>query len=82
MIPQVEEFHGYLTEMGRSATFGAAVSARTTRLRAWRQKISEKALRGLAKEREDRAARRWWLEEACEVRRRASIHALEIIRVA
>src|SRR5438093_12878003 len=49
MIREVEGFHGYLTEMCRSAAFGAAVSATNYAVEGMAQKISAKALQGLAK---------------------------------
>src|SRR5438552_999336 len=49
MIPEVKKFHAYLTEMCRNAEFGTAVSATNYAVEGVAQKISEKALRGLAK---------------------------------
>src|SRR2546430_907390 len=63
MIPEVKEFHGYLTEMCRGATFGSAVSATNYAVEGVAQKISEKALRGLAKNEKVGPRGRWWLEE-------------------
>src|SRR5207248_11632376 len=63
MIPEVEEFHAYLTDICRSATFGAAVSATNYAVEGVAQKISEKALRGLAKNEKIGPRGRWWLEE-------------------
>jgi len=72
MIPEVEEFHGYLTEMGRSATFGAAVSATNYAVEGVAQKISEKGAAWARQEREDRGRAGVVARGACEVRRRAS----------
>src|SRR5690242_930376 len=80
MIPQVKEFHGYLTEVGRSAAFGAAVSATNYAVEGVAQKISEKALRGLAKNEKIGPRGRWWLEEHAKYDDEHPIHALEIIK--
>jgi len=80
MIPQVEEFHGYLTEMGRSATFGAAVSADELRGRGSGRKISEKAPRGPRKNEKIGPRRRWWIEEHAKYDDEHPIHALEFIK--
>jgi pyrroloquinoline quinone (PQQ) biosynthesis protein C len=45
MAPEVKVFHGYLTEMCRTAEFGVAVSATNYAVEGVAQKISEKALR-------------------------------------
>src|SRR5213082_1524580 len=80
MIPEVKEFHAYLTEMCRGATFGAAVSATNYAVEGVAQKISEKALRGLAKNEKIGPRRRWWLEEHAKYDDEHPIHALEIIK--
>jgi pyrroloquinoline quinone (PQQ) biosynthesis protein C len=80
MIPEVKEFHAYLTEMGRGATFGAAVSATNYAVEGVAQKISEKALRGLAKNEKIGPRGRWWLEEHAKYDDEHPIHALEIIK--
>jgi pyrroloquinoline quinone (PQQ) biosynthesis protein C len=80
MIPEVKEFHGYLTEMCRGATFGAAVSATNYAVEGVAQKISEKALRGLAKNAKIGPRGRWWLEEHAKYDDEHPIHALEIIK--
>src|SRR5258708_34094871 len=80
MIAEVEEFHGYLTEMGRSATFGAAVSATNYAVEGVAQKISEKALRGLAKNEKIGPRGRWWLEEHAKYDDEHPIHALGTIK--
>jgi len=80
MIPEVKAFHGCLTEMGRSATFGAAVSATNYAVEGVAQKISEKALRGLAKNEKIGPRGRWWLEEHAKYDDEHPIHALEIIK--
>jgi len=71
MNPEVKKFHAYLTDMCRNAEFGQAVSATNYAVEGVAQKISEKALRGLAKTRRSvhaaLVARR-----ARQVRRRAS----------
>ena len=63
MIPEVKKFHAYLTEMCRNAEFGTAVSATNYAVEGVAQKISEKALRGLAKNAKIGPRGRWWLEE-------------------
>ncbi len=72
--------HGYLTEMCRGATFGAAVSATNYAVEGVAQKISEKALRGLAKNEKIGPRGRWWLEEHAKYDDEHPIHALEIIK--
>src|SRR5438093_892967 len=61
MLPEVQEFHGYLTDMCRGATFGSAVSATNYAVEGVAQKISEKALRGLAKNEKIGPRGRWLL---------------------
>ena len=80
MIPEVKEFHGYLTEMCRGATFGSAVSATNYAVEGVAQKISEKALRGLAKNEKIGPRGRWWLEEHAKYDDEHPVHALEIIK--
>jgi pyrroloquinoline quinone (PQQ) biosynthesis protein C len=80
MISPVKSFHGYLTDMCRSAQFGAAVSATNYAVEGVAQKISEKALRGLAKNAKIGPRGRWWLEEHAKYDDEHPIHALEIIK--
>lgn len=80
MLPPVKAFHGYLTDMCRSASFGAAVSATNYAVEGVAQKISEKALRGLAKNEKIGPRGRWWLEEHAKYDDEHPIHALEIIK--
>jgi len=80
MAPEVREFHGYLTEMCRTAEFGTAVSATNYAVEGVAQKISEKALRGLAKNEKIGPRGRWWLEEHAKYDDEHPIHALEIIK--
>ena len=80
MIPEVKQFHGYLTEMCRGATFGSAVSATNYAVEGVAQKISEKALRGLAKNEKIGPRGRWWLEEHAKYDDEHPVHALEIIK--
>src|SRR5438132_1438018 len=80
MIPEVKEFHGYLTEMCRGAQFGSAVSATNYAVEGVAQKISEKALRGLAKNAKIGPRGRWWLEEHAKYDDEHPIHALEIVK--
>jgi len=80
MIDEVKEFHAYLTEMCRTAPFGEAVSATNYAVEGVAQKISEKALRGLAKNVKIGPRGRWWLEEHAKYDDEHPIHALEIIK--
>jgi pyrroloquinoline quinone (PQQ) biosynthesis protein C len=80
MIPAVKKFHEYLTEMCRNAEFGQAVSATNYAVEGVAQKISEKALRGLAKNEKIGPRGRWWLEEHAKYDDEHPIHALEIIK--
>ena len=80
MIPEVKKFHAYLTEMCRNAEFGQAVSATNYAVEGVAQKISEKALRGLAKNEKIGPRGRWWLEEHAKYDDEHPIHALEIIK--
>jgi pyrroloquinoline quinone (PQQ) biosynthesis protein C len=80
MLPAVEHFHNYLTEMCRTAEFGAAVSATNYAVEGVAQKISEKALRGLSKNEKIGPRGRWWLEEHAKYDDEHPIHALEIIK--
>jgi pyrroloquinoline quinone (PQQ) biosynthesis protein C len=80
MIPEVTAFHGYLTDMCRRAAFGPAVSATNYAVEGVAQKISEKALRGLAKNEKIGPRGRWWLEEHAKYDDEHPIQALEIIK--
>ncbi len=80
MNPKVSAFHGYLTHMCRSAAFGAAVSATNYAVEGVAQKISAKALRGLAKNAKIGPRGRWWLEEHAKYDDEHPIHALEIMK--
>src|SRR6266576_1049181 len=80
MLPEVKKFHAYLTEMCRNAEFGQAVSATNYAVEGVAQKISEKALRGLAKNEKIGPRGRWWLEEHAKYDDEHPIHALEIIK--
>src|SRR5205823_1129463 len=80
MLAEVKKFHGYLTDMCRNAEFGEAVSATNYAVEGVAQKISEKALRGLAKNAKIGPRGRWWLEEHAKYDDEHPIHALEIIK--
>jgi pyrroloquinoline quinone (PQQ) biosynthesis protein C len=80
MVPHVDAFHRYLTEMGRAAPFGAAVSATNYAVEGSAQKISEKALRGLNKNENIGPKGRWWLEEHAKYDDQHPVQALEIIK--
>jgi len=80
MLPEVKKFHTYLTDMCRNAEFGQAVSATNYAVEGVAQKISEKALRGLAKNEKIGPRGRWWLEEHAKYDDEHPIHALEIIK--
>src|SRR5207245_9062939 len=49
MLPEVKEFHAYLPEMCRGATFGTAASAPNSAVEGVGQKMSERVRRALAK---------------------------------
>ncbi|MGH7348782.1 MAG: TenA family transcriptional regulator [Candidatus Rokuibacteriota bacterium] len=78
--PQVRTFHAYLTERGREAPFAEAVAATNYAVEGVAQKISEKALRGLAKNEKIGPRGRWWLEEHAKYDDEHPVHALEIIK--
>jgi pyrroloquinoline quinone (PQQ) biosynthesis protein C len=80
MIPEVDAFHGYLTAMCGEAAFGAAVSATNYAVEGVAQKISSKALQGLAKNEKIGPRGRWWLEEHAKYDDEHPIQALEIIK--
>ena len=80
MLEPVKKFHAYLTDMCRNAEFGQAVSATNYAVEGVAQKISEKALRGLAKNAKIGPRGRWWLEEHAKYDDEHPIHALEIIK--
>ena len=80
MAPKVRSFHGYLTEMCRTAPFGAAVSATNYAVEGVAQKISEKALRGLSRNAKIGPKGRWWLEEHAKYDDEHPVHALEIVK--
>src|SRR2546423_14859341 len=63
MIPEVKKFHAYLTEMCRNPEFGTAVTGTNSMAEGVAQKISEKALRGLARNAKIGPRGRWWLGE-------------------
>lgn len=76
----VRTFHAFLTERGREAPFAEAVAATNYAVEGVAQKISEKALRGLAKNEKIGPRGRWWLEEHAKYDDEHPIHALEIIK--
>lgn len=80
MLAAVKSFHAYLTDMCRTATFGAAVSATNYAVEGVAQKISEKALRGLAMNEKIGPRGRWWLEEHAKYDDEHPVQALEIIK--
>ena len=80
MLPETKKFHAYLTDMCRNAEFGTAVAATNYAVEGVAQKISEKALRGLAKNEKIGPRGRWWLEEHAKYDDEHPIHALEIIK--
>jgi len=69
-----------LPDMCRNAEFGQAVAATNYAVEGVAQKISEKALRGLAKNAKIGPRGRWWLEEHAKYDDEHPIHALEIIK--
>src|SRR5207245_11204725 len=61
-------------------SYGPPVSATNYAVEGVAQKISEKALRGLAKNEKIGPRGRWWLEEHAKYDDEHPIHALEIIK--
>ena len=80
LLPEVQEFHGYLTRHCSAAPFATAVAATNYAVEGVAQKISEKALRGLAHNVKIGPRGRWWLEEHAKYDDEHPIHALEIIK--
>jgi len=80
LLPEVRVFHEYLTECGRSSPFAEAVAATNYAVEGVAQRISEKALRGLAKNHKIGPRGRWWLEEHAKYDDEHPVHALEIIK--
>src|SRR5947208_9970816 len=66
--------------MSGNGEFGQAGSATNYAVEGVAQKISEKALRGLAKNEKIGPRGRWWLEEHAKYDDEHPIHALEIIK--
>jgi pyrroloquinoline quinone (PQQ) biosynthesis protein C len=80
LLPDVESFHGYLTSQCTTAPFALAVAATNYAVEGVAQRISEKALRGLAHNEKIGPRGRWWLEEHAKYDDEHPIHALEIIK--
>lgn len=80
LLPEVQAFHGYLTEHCTTAPFALAVAATNYAVEGVAQQISEKALRGLAHNEKIGPRGRWWLEEHAKYDDEHPIHALEIIK--
>jgi pyrroloquinoline quinone (PQQ) biosynthesis protein C len=80
LIPEVRSFHQYLTECGRASAFAEAVAATNYAVEGVAQRISEKALQGLAKNQKIGPRGRWWLEEHAKYDDEHPVHALEIIK--
>jgi len=80
MLPEVQSFHDYLTRHCSSEPFALAVSATNYAVEGVAQKISEKALRGLAHNEKIGPRGRWWLEEHAKYDDEHPIQALEIIK--
>lgn len=80
LLPQVQEFHTYLTQHCSAAPFATAVAATNYAVEGVAQKISEKALRGLGRNEKIGPRGRWWLEEHAKYDDEHPIHALEIIK--
>ena len=79
-ISEVRTFHEYLTAMCYAAPFGGAVSATNYAVEGIAQKISEKALRGLGRNKKIGPKGRWWLEEHAKYDDEHPVHALEIVK--
>lgn len=80
LIPEVRQFHQFLTDCGRSEPFAVAVSATNYAVEGVAQRISEKALQGLGKNEKIGPRGRWWLEEHAKYDDEHPVHALEIIK--
>jgi len=80
LLPAVQAFHGYLTEQCSASPFAPAVAATNYAVEGVAQKISEKALRGLADNHKIGPRGRWWLEEHAKYDDEHPIQALEIIK--
>jgi pyrroloquinoline quinone (PQQ) biosynthesis protein C len=80
LLPDVQKFHSYLTQHCSAAPFATAVAATNYAVEGVAQKISEKALRGLAHNVKIGPRGRWWLEEHAKYDDEHPIHALEIIK--
>lgn len=80
LLPAVGAFHGYLTEQCTAAPFARAVAATNYAVEGVAQRISEKALRGLARNEKIGPRGRWWLEEHAKYDDEHPVHALEIIK--
>lgn len=80
LLPEVQAFHGYLTEQCTTAPFALAVAATNYAVEGVAQRISEKALRGLGSNEKIGPRGRWWLEEHAKYDDEHPIHALEIIK--
>lgn len=80
VVPAVQAFNEYLTGMCHGAPFGSAVSATNYAVEGMAQRISEKALRGLARNNKIGPKGRWWLEEHAKYDDEHPVHALEIVK--
>ena len=80
LLPEVRAFDDYLTTMCRTAPFASAVAATNYAVEGVAQKISEKALQGLAKNAKIGPRGRWWLEEHAKYDDEHPVRALEIIK--
>lgn len=76
----VQEFHGYLTEIGATGTFASAVAATNYAVEGVAQGISEKALKGLQHHPTLGERGRWWLEEHAKYDDEHPVMALELIK--
>lgn len=76
----VQEFHGFLTEIGATGTFASAVAATNYAVEGVAQGISEKALEGLQHHPTLGERGRWWLEEHAKYDDEHPVMALELIK--
>jgi pyrroloquinoline quinone (PQQ) biosynthesis protein C len=76
----VQEFHGFLTDIGATGTFASAVAATNYAVEGVAQGISDKALIGLQHHPTLGERGRWWLVEHAKYDDEHPVMALELIK--
>lgn len=76
----VQEFHAYLTGIGREGTFASAVAATNYAVEGIAQGISSRALQGLQHHSKLGDRGRWWLEEHAKYDDEHPVMAMELIK--